>query len=163
MQEYKIILTWEAIYDVTDIADSVSYTHLDVYKRQMWYCSKYFSNLLCQLRSLLRFQCKSDFILHNMYPPFFFGSTYILSLIHIQMCIRDRLSSVRLRYSQANLNLCLLVFPTLEGKGMVSCPLAVSYTHLDVYKRQACSDLGIFSDLKRANDLCSGTYHYIIS
>ena len=27
--------------------------------------------------------------------------------------------------SQANLNLCLLVFPTLEGKGMVSCPLEV--------------------------------------
>ena len=38
MQEYKIILTWEAIYDVTDIADyieAVSYTHLDVYKRQL--------------------------------------------------------------------------------------------------------------------------------
>ena len=40
-----------------------------------WNCS--FFHLLCQLRSLLRFQCKSDFILHNMYPPFFFGSTYI--------------------------------------------------------------------------------------
>ena len=47
------------------------------YSLIMWYCSKYSSNLLCQLRSLLRFQCKSDFILHNMYPPFFFGSTYI--------------------------------------------------------------------------------------
>ena len=26
---------------------------------------------------LLWFQCKSDFIFHNMYLPFFFGSTYI--------------------------------------------------------------------------------------
>ena len=39
--------------------------------------SKYFANLLCQLRSLLWFQCKSDSIFHNMYLPFFFGSTYI--------------------------------------------------------------------------------------
>jgi len=30
---------------------------------------------------LLWFQCKSDFIFHNMYLPFFFGSTYITLMV----------------------------------------------------------------------------------
>ena len=68
-----------------------------------------------------------------------------LSLIHIQMCIRDSLYGGGINLEQAyNNNQISLVQKTYAGsiphnvivKNNGSQPVAVSYTHLDVYKRQ---------------------------
>ena len=58
---------------------------------------------------------------------------YALSLIHIQMCIRDRDSPVIslscFRVKSLELRIALILCP-------IFCAKSVSYTHLDVYKRQ---------------------------
>ena len=65
---------------------------------------------------------------------------YGLSLIHIQMCIRDRLGDLRLRssimlYGSSAWNTIYAVFQLWLGFYHHTF-WSVSYTHLDVYKRQ---------------------------
>lgn len=49
MQEYKIILTWEAIYDVTDIADYIE----EEFSKQ--HADRFQSNLKEQMQNLSQF------------------------------------------------------------------------------------------------------------
>ena len=63
---------WDMQYALFVQSVSCNIVCTALYPLIMQCCFKYVSNLLCQFRSLLRFQCKSDFILHNMYSPFFF-------------------------------------------------------------------------------------------
>lgn len=51
-------------------------------------CSKYVFNLLCQLRSLLWFQCKSDFVFIICTCLSLFGSTYITLMAQNSKTIR---------------------------------------------------------------------------
>ena len=75
---------------------------------------------------------------------------YFLSLIHIQMCIRDRLKIVTHVENAGSQKVALKagfrLFRQFKGSDRYTRKMrAVSYTHLDVYKRQnySCNDLKI--------------------
>ena len=119
-----------------DLLLSVSYTHLDVYKRQN------------QKSKPLNRTVMDIFIIAILIVAaviLFLVELFIipgLSLIHIQMCIRDSVSLQQDidRYACYSPNQhTLLLVNGLRLSNETShnrCPIPVSYTHLDVYKRQ---------------------------
>ena len=60
----------------------------------------------------------------------------ILSLIHIQMCIRDSTVPAYFNDAQRQATKDAGKIAGLDVKRIINEPTAVSYTHLDVYKRQ---------------------------
>ena len=107
---------------------AVSYTHLDVYKRQVVAC--------------VVFGAATGVGQSSMRRPVYSACLLYTS----KMCIRDRaLAAARLDVVQYGVvaeapdELTLGVLPgrLLPALASENIPAAVSYTHLDVYKRQA--------------------------
>ena len=97
-----------------DALESVSYTHLDVYKRQSWLCQ-------CRVRRLFPC-CPCSWL------PF------VISCCHNGKCIEPQRKTVRISHIHH-------AWPLFGGSQHTRVILdktlqAVSYTHLDVYKRQ---------------------------
>ena len=116
---------------------------LDVYKRQMYQ------------RQSLHYALSAHRLNHSLPMPASATDcqvqakpyTYpvpLLSLIHIQMCIRDRYRRSRFNFL---LHLqCYFVHNSTHFGDYAVYLVTVSYTHLDVYKRQFlyCSPAGLF-------------------
>ena len=119
-------LVFEYIETFYNTVRTVSYTHLDVYKRQWYSLISSYAKSMKSMKIILMF---SKLLLRY--------AIYALSLIHIKMCIRDRSSPVTLS--------ALLLLPVsfrhptrysaFPCWSLITIP-PVSYTHLDVYKRQ---------------------------
>ena len=95
------------------LSDAVSYTHLSV----------------CDRNADLQFNGRAlhpSAVLAVQHP-----CSEQLAALRCQMCIRDRFCVIRLR--PAIPPICHCSIPLLD------CPQSVSYTHLDVYKRQPLS------------------------
>ena len=112
---------------------AVSYTHLDVYKRQTSFCQIFVSSpgsLLTRvfyILSILVYSALLYSLVHHQYTPSFF-----LRLSGAYFC---RTSSEMLAVFSPFLLQSSMIRSSIEPQS--NTPHTVSYTHLDVYKRQA--------------------------
>ena len=116
----------------------VSYTHLDVYKRQplQWSSSRVVSRDHISRHTLpvIRFLSSIRSVEKN---PHCMYRNQSLSLRHIQMCIRDRTTNGQSVSLDSHPSEDRSEPPIQRIDGSIIIP--VSYTHLDVYKRQTLS------------------------
>ena len=116
-----------------DCVCPVSYTHLDVYKRQ----EKKMYLMAVDERDWPPVDCAEYYLFQLERVACSKWRHHSLSLIHIQMCIRD--SNLFEKAATAKGITGEVLLQLLEGRldNVVFRLGTVSYTHLDVYKRQS--------------------------
>ena len=135
----------------------VSYTHLDVYKRQPQHHPRERIVFMEQqmprtLRQATAIICDSTFVRREIIEILGMPEQKVIAVplgadSAFQPCDSARLQPTLARYHLAE-TAYLLVVATLEPrKNLLQMLIAVSYTHLDVYKRQVYTTTGIASIL----------------